>query len=431
MKFRQPTQHTNKTQLPKTIKIQTSIMKLTTAIVVFASTIATANGKRSLRRELELEESYYSMSMPEALDVAAMKGSEGSGKAGKVPVGAEKFVGTYYKTRPSFKGVKFATDAPEYDLTNPSPFQYDLRQVEEGTVTEITLEGDAVSDYQLLNVVRGDEVVEPAVAFGDRTFIFGLGFSEIILADVPGTKSLDGSIELEIATRLASISPCVCDTAEYLDARDLTEDLTIETKGFVTPDFDLEQSFICVRLVRQGKGWIGLGINPGRPENDSGVGDNGPPNPPRNAMQGAEAVIGTLKDGDQPQAVLKYHLNGGNDSSGGAQRVELFPPEKQTLVCPSITYDKKRDETTMVFGKYFQEEDEYEIKVGEENTFLYAYGGTTLGYHGGLNRGVFSSADLDTIEILCAGTGEGRDTVPARTSCPTCSYAGSVPECIA
>ena len=70
-------------------------------------------------------------------------------------------------------------------------------------------------------------------------------------------------------------------------------------------------------------------------------------------MQGAEAVIGTLKDGDQPQAVLKYHLN------GGGQRVELFPPEKQTLVCPSITYNKKRDETTMIYGKYLLEDGEY------------------------------------------------------------------------
>ena len=366
------------------------------------------------------------MSMPEALDIDAMKGS-GSSKAGKEPVGAEVFVGTYYRS--SGEGDDFATDAPEYGLTSPildGSRQYLLRQDEEKTVivTEINLEGDPVGEYQLLNVVREDEVL-PAVGLGDR---------EIIIRedgeDVSGTKLLDGSIELvETGTRFASISPCVCDTAEYLvDPFELTEDLTIETKAF----FDIleegrtniKTSFVCTRLVRQGKGWIGLGINPGRPENDSGEGDNAPPNPPRNAMQGAEAVIGTLKDGDQPQAVLKYHLN------GGGQRVELFPPEKQTLVCPSITYNKKRDETTMVFGKYFQEEGEYEIKPGEENTFLYAYGGTTLGYHGGLNRGVFSSTGPDnTIEILCAGTGEGSDTVPPRTPCPKCSYAGSVPEC--
>ena len=76
-------------------------MKLTAAIVIFASTIATANGKRRrLRRELELEESSYSMSMLEALDIDAMKGS-GSSKAGKEPVGAEVFVGTYYRSSPS------------------------------------------------------------------------------------------------------------------------------------------------------------------------------------------------------------------------------------------------------------------------------------------------------------------------------------------
>ena len=283
------------------------------------------------------------------------------------------------------------------------------------------MEGDPVGEYQLLDFVQ--DVVKPAVALGDRKIIVKGGDS-----DFPGTKSsLDGSIKFDgtPSVRLASISPCVCDTAEYLDPVELTEDLTIETKSFFDPLGDLKQSFICVRLVRQGKGWIGLGINPGRPDNYSELDPTfNPPNATKNAMQGAQAVIGTLEDGDQPQAVLKYHLNGGNP------RVELFPPEKQTLVCPSITYDKKRDETTMVFGKYFQEEDEYEIKPGEENTFLYAYGGTTLGYHGGLNRGVFSSTGPDnTIEILCAGTGEGSDTVPPRTPCPKCSYAGSVPEC--
>ena len=74
-------------------------MKLTIAIVIFASTIATASGKRSLRRELELEseESYYSMSMPEAeeLDIAAMKGS-GSSKSGKESVNNVATLTGYY-----------------------------------------------------------------------------------------------------------------------------------------------------------------------------------------------------------------------------------------------------------------------------------------------------------------------------------------------
>ena len=102
-------------------------MKLTAAIVIFASTIATANGKRRrLRRELELEESSYSMSMPEALDIDAMKGS-GSSKAGKEPVGAEVFVGTYY--------FGSSTDAPLYKLTspvipNPAPPPTNLRLYE-------------------------------------------------------------------------------------------------------------------------------------------------------------------------------------------------------------------------------------------------------------------------------------------------------------
>ena len=78
------------------------------------------------------------MSMPEALDIDAMKGSEGSGKAGKVPVGAEKFVGTYY----------LEAGGPFYSLTSPGvgrDRQYLLRQSSEGTITEITLEGDAAS----------------------------------------------------------------------------------------------------------------------------------------------------------------------------------------------------------------------------------------------------------------------------------------------
>ena len=142
----------------------------------------------------------------------------------------------------------------------------------------------------------------------------------------------------------------------------MTEDLTIETKAFFDNQgqgfggiINKKTSFLCTRLVRQGKGWIGLGINPGRPENDSVLGADAPPFPPRNAMQGAEAVIGTLEDGDQPQAVLKYRLNGGTQSSGGEQRVVLLSFFRQTLVCPSITYNKKRDETTMVFGKYLLE----------------------------------------------------------------------------
>ena len=71
-------------------------MKLTTAIVIFASTIATASGKRSLRRELELEseESYYSMSM-QALDIAAIKGS-GSSKSGKESVNNVATLTGYY-----------------------------------------------------------------------------------------------------------------------------------------------------------------------------------------------------------------------------------------------------------------------------------------------------------------------------------------------
>ena len=202
--------------------------------------------------ELESEESYYSMSMPEALDIDAMKGSEGSGKAGKVPVGAEVFVGTYYR-RANQKGA----DTPFYDLTSPGEGrdrQYDLRQVNEGTVTEITLEGDAVGDYQLLNVVREDEVLGPAVALGDR---------EIIFRDVPGTKLLDGSIGLDTGTRLASISPCVCDTAEYSDPFELTEDLTIETRpSLITKalgaSIQRQASFVLVLLgrARVGLAWV-------------------------------------------------------------------------------------------------------------------------------------------------------------------------------
>ena len=175
-----------------------------------------------------------------------------------------------------------------------------------------------------------------------------------------------------------------------------------------------------------------MGINPGRPENDSVLGADAPPFPPKNAMQGADAVIGTLEDGDQPQAVLKYQLN------GGGQRVQLlpeFPLEKQqTLVCPSITYNKKRDETTMIYGKYLKEDGEYEIKVNQNNTYVFAYGdterdegGSILAYHGPNNRGVFKSelpgpgADaLDPyIEILCAG-----GTRP----CPKDSYQGDATE---
>ena len=68
-------------------------MKLTTAIIVFASTIANANGKRGIRRALVSEQdSYYSMSMPAAVDADAMKGGT-SGKSGKEPpVGAVEVV---------------------------------------------------------------------------------------------------------------------------------------------------------------------------------------------------------------------------------------------------------------------------------------------------------------------------------------------------
>ena len=257
------------------------------------------------------------------------------------PVGAEPpFVGTYYLG---------TSDAPGYNLTFSSG-QYLLRQVQEGTVTEITSVGDAVGDYQPLNIVRGEDEVVPAVGLGSRTIIGRVGD-----ADAAGKMLLDGSIVGNIVTdtRLASISPCVCDTAEYSDPFELTKDLTIETKAFFdTIDFGFKPttSFVCTRLVRQGEGWIGLGINPGRPENDSELAPTfNPPNATKNAMQGSQAVIGTLADGDQPQAVLKYHLN------GGTPRIELFPPDKQTLVCPSTTYNKQRDETTMVFGKYLLE----------------------------------------------------------------------------
>ena len=73
------------------------------------------------------------------------------------------------------------------------------------------------------------------------------------------------------------------------------------------------------------------------------------------------------------------------------------------------------------------------IKVDANNTYVYAYGrGSTVAYHGGLQRGVFKSElpGPDTvnpdpyIENLCTGTGEGRDT--GRTSCPKESYQGDV-----
>ena len=97
------------------------------------------------------------------------------------------------------------------------------------------------------------------------------------------------------------------------------------------------------------------------------------------------------------------------------------------MVCPSITYNKKRDESTMVFGKYFEEDGEYEIKVGQNNTYVFAYGGSILAYHGPNNRGVFKSElprpgafALDPyIEILCAG-----GTRP----CPKDSYQGDATE---
>ena len=229
---------------------------------------------------------------------------------------------------------------------------------------------------------------------------------------------------------------CVCDTAEYSDPFELTEDLTIETKAFFDNQgqgfggiINKKTSFLCTRLVRQGEGWIGLGINPGRPENDSELAPTfNPPNATKNAMQGSQAVIGTLADGDQPQAVLKYHLN------GSGQRVVLLSGGQQTLVCPSITYNKKRDETTMIYGKYLQEDGEYEIKVNQNNTYVFAYGdterdegGSILAYHGPNNRGVFKSElpgpgafALDPyIEILCAG---------GQRPCPKDSYQGDATE---
>ena len=394
-------------------------MKLTTAIIVFVSTIANANGKRGIRRALESEQdSYYSMSMPTAVDADAMKGGT-SGKAGKEPVGAEMFVGTYYAGE-----LGLGSEAPVFDLTG-----LNLRKVEEGAVTEITLEGDAVGDFQLLNIESQGEIVDfSAVGLGNRAIIINTGPEEV----TTGRKLLDGSIEFEDSiVGLKSISPCVCDSAEYQDPPfDLTEDLTIETKAFFDPLFlggaNSRTSFVCNRLVRQGKGWIGLGINPGRPDNISNdVGGNATfafPNAAKNAMQGAEAVIGTLEDGDQPQSVLKYKLN------GGRPRVVLFPAEKQTLVCPSITYDKKRDETTMIFGKYLLEDDEYELKINKNNTFLYAYGDRELGYHGPDQRGVFTAdlpgpgvKSLVTYDILCDGPEE-----PGKQACPKESYQGVI-----
>ena len=108
----------------------------------------------------------------------------------------------------------------------------------------------------------------------------------------------------------------------------------------------------------------------------------------------------------------------------GGQRVVLFPPDKQTLVCPSITYDKKRDETTMIIGKYLlDDDDEYELKINEDSTFD-AYGESELGFHGPEQRGVFTASlpgpgvnPLVNYNILCDG---------ASLHCPKESYQGNI-----
>ncbi len=110
---------------------------------------------------------------------------------------------------------------------------------------------------------------------------------------------------------------------------------------------------ITMELTCEGSGeWIGIGFS-----NDG-------------KMQGSEAVLGV--PGEQP---LKYALNGKY-----AAAVIPMPEHKQTLTDASLEVDEDR-RTIMRFTKVMKEEDEIEIRSGE-NIFLFARGMTsTLGYH--------------------------------------------------
>ncbi len=110
---------------------------------------------------------------------------------------------------------------------------------------------------------------------------------------------------------------------------------------------------ITMELTCEGSGeWVGIGFS-----NDG-------------KMQGSEAVLGV--PGQRP---LKYALNGKY-----AAAVIPMPEHKQTLTDESLEVDED-GRTIMRFTKVMKEDDEIEIRSGE-NIFLFARGMTsTLGYH--------------------------------------------------
>lgn len=129
---------------------------------------------------------------------------------------------------------------------------------------------------------------------------------------------------------------------------------TMEVSNDCKLDYKINDGLtITMELTCEGSGeWVGIGFS------TDGM------------MQGSEAVLGI--PGEQP---LKYALNGKY-----AAAVIPMPQHKQTLTDASLEVDDD-GRTIMKFTKVMKEDDEIEIKSGE-NIFLYARGMTsTLGYH--------------------------------------------------
>jgi len=110
-----------------------------------------------------------------------------------------------------------------------------------------------------------------------------------------------------------------------------------------------DNGILCGRLEVEIDGWIGLGFSP------SGN------------MANSQAVIG-IPDED---TVLKYDLAIG--------RATPMNEDRQTLRDTSIEIVDGK--TTMSFTKLLVEDGEVRIEEEGDNTFLFAWGGSTLGYH--------------------------------------------------
>ena len=155
----------------------------------------------------------------------------------------------------------------------------------------------------------------------------------------------------------------------------LTDTLTLHWDVDYGSSADMHMLQVCMRSETDG--WLGFGVSP------SGM------------MIGAETVIGLPDE----NTVLKYSLNGKGPTS-----VVAMNATNQTLMNTDI--QQVNGVTVLSFEKYL-EEGKDPIKLGQNNTFIYAEAANNaFGYHGPLRGNVtlfLEDAPIPTLRPTSTG----------------------------